>query len=146
MKKYLKAFTLMEVLITAILIGVIAAFAIPTYKKAYRKQTERSAVLQLINIHAGLEIYKAKNGYYMDDPVGDLCDEDQIAATLGITIQHEANENYCYSQSGVPATGYDVWYVHAGSDYFEFTLKNAPIVSGVNPCCRFGACPSLPNC
>ena len=61
-----RAFTIMEIVIVVILIGIIAAFALPNYNKSIRKSHERDAVLQLQALHAANLIFRARNGDYFD--------------------------------------------------------------------------------
>ncbi|MBN1869052.1 MAG: prepilin-type N-terminal cleavage/methylation domain-containing protein, partial [Candidatus Omnitrophica bacterium] len=56
-----RAFTLVEIMVVVMIIGLIAAFGIPNFKKALLKSRERSAMLHLSAINGANEIYKARN-------------------------------------------------------------------------------------
>ena len=53
-----KAFTLLELIVVVVIIGVIAGFAIPGYQKAIEKGEERTAIIKLKGIMAGMKILK----------------------------------------------------------------------------------------
>ena len=57
-------FTLAEIIITTVIVGTIAAFAIPNLNKAYERELSRKAQLNLRTIHAALDIFKMRNGAY----------------------------------------------------------------------------------
>lgn len=57
-----KSFTLMELMITLVVIGIIAGFAIPNYNRALEKSVEKKAILDLGVIRSGWLIYRAKTG------------------------------------------------------------------------------------
>ena len=67
-----KGFTLMELMICVVMIGIIASFAIPNYQKAVIKGRARNGVLNLKTIHGANEIFKAKYGGYSSDVGLDL--------------------------------------------------------------------------
>lgn len=57
-------FTLMEIMIAIVIVGVVAAFAVPNYVKANNRAEERQMITNLRAIAAAQEIYKAQNGNY----------------------------------------------------------------------------------
>ena len=59
-----KGFTLMELMVVVIIIGVIAAFAIPNYSKSIQKAHERDMLVQLTSIHASNLLYRSYDGKY----------------------------------------------------------------------------------
>ena len=60
----IKGFTLMELMVVVIIIGVIAAFAIPNYSKSVQKAHERDMLAQLTSIHASNLLYRSYAGKY----------------------------------------------------------------------------------
>lgn len=85
-----KAFTLMELIITTIIVAVIAGFAIPGYQKAMARQKVKRLMLTADLIAGAQEIYKAKNGRYWCDfltpcAIADT-DVSDINAGLGVSI------------------------------------------------------------
>lgn len=54
----------MELMVVVIIVGIMAAFAIPSYTKANNKAEERQMIVNLRSIIAAQEIYKAQKGNY----------------------------------------------------------------------------------
>ena len=57
-----QAFTLIEMTTVIIIIGILAAFAIPQYQASLQRAYEKSAVMNLRSIVAAEHIYKVENG------------------------------------------------------------------------------------
>ena len=68
-RKYLTGFTLIELITVVIIIGVIAAFAIPSYQTAIERTHRRDAETNLMAIHADNKIYFSDKSVYWPDPV-----------------------------------------------------------------------------
>ncbi len=90
-KGYKSAFTLIELLVVVLIIGILAAVALPQYQKAVDKARIAEALSLLKTIISAEKIYYLSNGEYTDD-FGDL-DMD-----IG-TSDEEANANLKYIQS-----------------------------------------------
>ena len=67
---YRKAFTLVEILIVIIIVGIIAGFGIPNFSKSIGRSKARDAINNLSIIHAANAIYKVRNNSNI--PSGDL--------------------------------------------------------------------------
>lgn len=140
-----KGFTLTELLVVVILIGIIAAFALPNYQKAILKAHERDAVVQLTVIHAALKIYEAQTNTYPTDSTLDLTGiNDRLGLNVianGMEYEYRSNDPDHFS---VTAT----WVDAVGN----FTISVSQIAieqdgNSPNPCCGTGVnCPSLPDC
>lgn len=61
-----RSFTLIELLIVIIIVGVLAAFAMPQYIKTQNKVLQKEAISNLKLIAAGERIYKMENGAYVN--------------------------------------------------------------------------------
>src|SRR5262245_28191799 len=59
-----RGLTLMELVVAVVIVGLMAAFAIPSYSKAVNKSEERQLITNLRSIVSAQEVYKAKNGDY----------------------------------------------------------------------------------
>ena len=141
MKKNKKAFTLIEIMITVVLIGIIATFAIPNYSKAIAKARERDAIIQLSAIHAAAEFYKARVGsYYSAD----------LATAVAINNALKTNiipNNITYSYAFISLS--KSFEVTANCGTFSVKILSGPLGQGIssnnNPCCVGTNCPSYPS-
>ncbi len=59
-----KAFTIMELMVVVIIVGIMAAFAVPSYNKANNKAEERQMITNLRAIISAQEIYRAQKSNY----------------------------------------------------------------------------------
>jgi len=88
-KKYLNGFTLVEILIVVVIVGILAAIAIPTYYSYVRKGYATEAKTQMKNIVQASEIYKMENDSYPPDCWETLKEEDYLEIKKSITKKWE---------------------------------------------------------
>ena len=62
--KLRQGFTLIEILIVVVIIGILATVAIPTYFKYVQKGYASDAKIQIKNIYMSADMYKQENGSY----------------------------------------------------------------------------------
>ena len=65
--KLRQGFTLIEILIVVVIIGILATVAIPTYFKYVQKGYASDAKIQIKNIYMSADMYKQENGEYPAD-------------------------------------------------------------------------------
>jgi prepilin-type N-terminal cleavage/methylation domain-containing protein len=143
MRKKFQGFTIMELLIVVILIGIIAGFAIPNYEKAVRKAHERDMQIQLMALHAANVIYRAHTGTYWDTGGANQTDLATINSALGLNIIANDGTSYSYNGATGSFTAYAVW------SGYTIRVINSPINTSVtppNPCCVGGGCFSVGSC
>lgn len=87
------AFTLNELVIVVVLIGVLAAIALPSYFRAVEKSSAREAKSALGLIHAGQKIYHSRNNYYLGN-----CGITVINSELGLNLE-ASYWSYCANDS-----------------------------------------------
>ncbi|MFV0460069.1 MAG: type IV pilin protein [Actinomycetales bacterium] len=105
-----QGFTLIELLVVIIIIGILAAIAIPVFLNQRQKGWDAQAKSDLKNMATAEETYLTDNGVY-SAVVADL--ENNGFKTSGETVNHTAgalgtlNEGYCLSVESASGT---VWY------------------------------------
>ncbi len=133
----LRAFTLMEVLIVIILIGIMAVFGIPQYTKSLSRSKERDTIIQLYAIHAANAVYKANTGSYITGTFTGI-------ATINNDLKLNVLDNgMTYSYNGT-ANAFTITAQHPTEQY-TIRLTQDPLKQDYNPCCGddVKACPSL---
>ena len=82
MRRYQPGFTLIELLVVVVILGVLAAIAIPLYSN-HRISAQRSAAkAALLEGAQNMERYFTRNNSYEEAQVGDLSDGAQVKASL----------------------------------------------------------------
>lgn len=94
--KLRKGFTLIELLIVIVIIGILAAVAIPKFSKTREKAFFKAMMSDLRNLEAQQEIYYSipTNNYSYAGNVTDLVD---YAASQGVTVAMVASGNTGWS-------------------------------------------------
>lgn len=138
MKKYCStAFTLTELMIVIIILGIIVGFALPNYQKSLQKAYEKDAIIQLQAIKAANQLYQAQTGDYL---VGSGFDLDDINSNLRLNILSN-NMTYTYeSADGSDFLATASWV--SGSNNFTIQIDELPM-STSNPCCVSANCLTL---
>ena len=137
--KHLTGFTLIELITVVIIIGVIAAFAIPSYQTAIERTHRRDAETNLMNIHSANKIYNSENNNYWPN-TGVSQDVNAINSALKLSI---IPNGMTYSCTGTAST-FTCTAVRNPSIY-TITITQTPISlnPSTNPSCTngTGTCP-----
>lgn len=87
MQNVIKGFTLVEMLVVVLIIGILAAIAVPQYQKAVKKSQGVEAILNLKTLKRAQEAYYLANGKYTND-----------LSKLDLTFNAGAYWYHCYTE------------------------------------------------
>ena len=147
LSKHRNGFTIIEIMVTFIIIAVIAAYATPVFRKKIVSSHFKDITIKLNTIHGANEIYKAMNGDYLttDGAVKNL---DFINTNLGLSVTegdgYESSMTWHYQNPSPEAgDGPHVWikYIRFTHDYTVNMCWNIPLSTDSpprNPCCSAG--------
>lgn len=136
------AFTIVELMVVVVIVGLMAAFAIPNYQKSVRKAHERDAMRVGGMLHEGLQLYYAREGGFL--PGTDL-DLDTLNSSLGLSLNVNELE-VDYDQVSADEYTLSIAWQEAGSYIFDIQVTQKQIDSN-NPCCITGyTCQLLTTC
>jgi len=142
--KKIQAFTLTEILIVVILMGIIAAFAVPNFDKSQSSAQEKNIVSQLKILHAANFAYFGKEGtYYFTD--GNPTTLPNTNVVLGIKLMTNDTQ---FSYTGISPVSYYAtmgWLHGDGTPDWTVRIQHGAL-SSTNPCCHGGPCPTLNGC
>ena len=132
-----KAFTLIEIMVTIIILGVIAALAIPKYGQYMARTYQKGALVQLAAIHEAQADYFFHAGYYWPAPPDTTTHGvSDINQNLGLNIVETGQAVYTCSASGAAYT------CQADSNPTDWTITvTQSSLSTGNPSCSWGTCP-----
>jgi len=135
MLKGIKSFTLMEITIVVVLIGILIGFAIPNYGKAISKADERHGITNLIATRSAVKFYLANTGDATIQAWGNAA---AINTALGINILDSKMAYVCAAANNTCST------THPDGWTLQFHLTGAHNTDGSIHCVAAN-CPSCPQ-
>jgi len=150
LKQNNRGFTLLEVLVVVIVVGMVVGFTAPKFDKTIRAARENTAKNQMEMIHAATILYYARNGEMpsFPDPLQPGFEKtavlSEINSALGISII-AGDITYQYRKTGNNRFVLEAFHVIEGSDDFRLAMVQKAS-SASNPCCSSSTCLSVPNC
>jgi len=147
-----RSFTLVEMMMVLIVVSIIAAFALPAYKKAIRKSHMREAEVQLIMFHGANEMYNRRQGEYygeLMEIMGPGMDEImQMNADMEINLL-PGELLLTYRKTKPEAYWMHFRYIIDDDMIFKMRLTHKSLQDN-NPCCVVSEAPTcaplIPNC
>ena len=100
----MRGFTLVEVLITVVIVGVLAAIALPSYKNQIQKTRRSDAKSALVGAAGQMERYMTERGTYATATLG----------SGGVYPSSTQNGYYTLSLANLTASSYTLRAVPAG--------------------------------
>lgn len=99
-----KAFTLAEILVVIVIIGTLAALALPSFTTTKEKTLDREAKATLALMRAADRIYRMEIGYYYPYS-GSVNTVSTINTDLRLSLPDTASPNWSYSLSSPTGIG-----------------------------------------
>jgi type IV pilus assembly protein PilE len=112
--------TLIEVMIVVVIVGLLAAIAIPAYNNYVTRSRRSDAFTALETVRAAQEMYRAEKGFYAWDfeeggaTVVAGCSSDMAGDNYNLYITREADRTHYTTTAEAEATG-----KQAGDFYFR---------------------------
>ena len=119
MSEHKKAFSLMELMIVIAIIGILAAFSIPSYHRYLAKAKQTEVALNLASLHAAQQLYFLEHSTYSNDlsalgwePSGHKNNMTQYS----YGFQGQKNNNYFVGAGKIESNSFPT--THANKDSF----------------------------
>ena len=122
-----KAFTLIELLVVVLIIGILAAVAVPQYQKAVEKSRAMEVLTLLSSINKAQQVFHLSNGYFAKDlkeldiefPYDDGGRDNYIFEGGGYQWRKCSNGACLYAMKAYKGGFYSLQVVYEEGDYQE---------------------------
>lgn len=107
-----KGFTLIEVLVAATIIAVLAAVGFASYSKVNQKSRDSKRKSDIEQLRSAVEMYRADNGFYPNAGTGSWTNASDLSTTLvstympAIPSDPKAAQTYRYMATNVSGGNY----------------------------------------
>ena len=124
-------FTLVELAVVVVIIGVLAAFAVPRFLASVERSKAAEAFNYLSTVHSAQERYQARQGTYADNvaKLDTVLDQPQyfVVGAIGVPVTEASLETgwelaMTRNGSAVGYGAYTVVFTHEGYDPGESTI------------------------
>lgn len=130
----LKAFTIIELIMVVVIVGMMALFAIPNYNKSVAKTYEKTAKNNLLIMFSAQKIKKINGTNYQTCASTAACN-----TALDLSIIANGIDYTCQTTGGGTPTGY---YCYGNRTDNSFKLKTTETTN--DPCCcAANTCPTI---
>lgn len=114
-----RAFTLVEMLIVVVLIGILAGLGMPQYFKTKEHALGNEAIANLKLISAAEKIHRMETGLYYPSPAATESDAANINSNLKLMVT-ESNWDYAITTTGNPVDAFSATaYRNGTGGYFD---------------------------
>ena len=136
-KPLTRAFTLIELIVVVILIGIVAAVGIPNYEKTMERAQEKDAVSNLDIILEAAKLHMSHNDDAFPADLADI-----VAINSALTLNIIEQQGNTYSCNSPDANSYEC---DASNSRGSWTVTiEFDKVTGESLSCTAGTCPTIP--
>lgn len=144
-KKGKTSFTIVEIMIVSVILGVLATIALTRLYTTVERQRCENAVNNLVILHGGAELlHQQGNSYIFPGFLGapmPITDLTIINTNLGIDILNDPEFDYAYTSSDADPDFFVATAARSNGNYI-IEVGNGPLAAN-NPHCALAPCPCL---
>ena len=131
-----RGFTIVELLIVIVVIGILAAIVIVAFNGIQQRAVETSVRSDLSNIHKKLELFKAKSPTSTYPTTTEIANEGIIAINKANYLEPSARNQFYYCR-GPNNTSYAIGIIT--KDNVGLVLANGTVTQASSPSALYGA-------